>query len=97
MRALPIVLLFACTGESSVEKIPNTAPTVQITSHEDGAELQEGYSVQFRAQLSDDDNEFEVYQKDVGFVNPIIPVGPLLDDVEDCILDADHCYFVLSI
>ena len=47
--------------------------------------------------IIDDDNEFEVYQKDVGFVNPIIPVGPLLDDVEDCILDADHCYFVLII
>jgi hypothetical protein len=59
MRIISAVFLVACTGEAPIEKIPNTSPSVQITSHEDGIELQEGYSVQFRAQLSDDDNEFE--------------------------------------
>ena len=39
----------------------------------------------------------EVYQRDIGFANPNIPCGPLFDDVEDCILDPNHCYFALII
>ena len=60
MRYLSILsLLCACTGENVLEKQQNIAPTITIQSHSDGAEILEGYLESFRAQVSDDDNDFD--------------------------------------
>ena len=59
MRLFGIMpLIWACTGENILEKQANSIPTIVITSHSDGAELQDGYIENFRAAVSDDDNEF---------------------------------------
>ena len=52
-------LLFACTSDNVIDKQTNVAPTILITSHSDGVELQDSYSESFRAVVSDDDNEFD--------------------------------------
>ena len=49
---LTSILLFACRSEDGV-KIYNSQPQVSITSHGDGSELQDGYSVLFIGQVSD--------------------------------------------
>ena len=47
--------LFACSEQSVVAK--NAPPAAEITSHEDGATAQEGYSVLLRGSASDPDND----------------------------------------
>ena len=60
LGALGLVsLLLACEGDTVIEKMDNTAPTVLIVSHSDGASLQEGYIVSFRATASDDNDAVE--------------------------------------
>ena len=59
---LSSVLLFACTGENVIEKQENAAPTITILSHSDGTETLKATSI-FRAQVSDDDNQFEELKK----------------------------------
>ena len=61
-KALLFLSLVACSNENIIEKQQNLAPTVLIISHGDGAEIQEGYPEQFRASVSDDDNQFEDLQ-----------------------------------
>ncbi len=61
-KVLPILFLVACSNENIIEKQQNQAPTVLIVSHGEGAVIQEGYVEQFRASVSDDDNEFEELQ-----------------------------------
>ncbi len=59
MRYLPLFpILFACSGENIIEKQQNSAPIITIPSHTDGAEILEGYVASFRAQVSDEDNDF---------------------------------------
>jgi len=53
-----IFFLAACGGESVIEKQPNTAPLIQIMSHSDGIEVQDGYVENFRAVVSDDDDGY---------------------------------------
>mgnify|MGYP006105959509 CR=1 FL=1 len=48
----------ACTGENIIGKQENSAPSIIIQSHSDGVELQGGVLEEFRAQVSDDDNDF---------------------------------------
>ena len=52
-----VLSLLAC-NESVIEKQDNTAPTILIGSHSPDAEILEGYIESFRANVSDDDNEF---------------------------------------
>ena len=47
-----LALLAACTPETS-QKALNSAPTIEILSHSDGSQLQEGASVEFFAMASD--------------------------------------------
>lgn len=58
MRGLFFLFSLACTSESVIDKQENSAPVILIGSHSDGAEILEGYIESFRAQVSDDDNEF---------------------------------------
>ena len=58
MRHLLLLSSIACTGESVIDKQENSAPVILIGSHADGAEILEGYTESFRAQVSDDDNDF---------------------------------------
>lgn len=51
-------LFWACSGESVLEKQENISPIVMIASHSEGVEVQDGYVENFRATVSDDDNEF---------------------------------------
>ena len=53
---LSLPLLVACTGENVLEKQENSAPTVLIVSHSDGASVQDGYIENFRATVADDDD-----------------------------------------
>ena len=41
--SLLTLLLFGCTSDNVIEKQENTAPTVLIVSHSDGAEVQDGF------------------------------------------------------
>ena len=56
---LPLLPLAACTATESEPKQFNNAPTVEIQSHSDGAELEEGVETDFYAMVSDlnDPNE----------------------------------------
>ena len=60
-RILYITLMCtaACGNENVIEKQENLSPTIIILSHADGAGILEGYVESFRAQVSDDDNEFD--------------------------------------
>ena len=58
MHLIPIALTIACGGESVIEKQPNTAPLIQIMSHADGIEVQDGYVENFRAVVSDDEDAY---------------------------------------
>ena len=60
-RLLPFGLLYvtACGSDNVIDKQENTAPTITIMSHGDGAEVQDGFVEYFRAAVSDDDNEFD--------------------------------------
>ena len=59
--ALSIVLL-ACSNDTVIETKKNSAPSILIVSHSNGAEVQDGYVEYFRATVSDDDNEFDELQ-----------------------------------
>ena len=50
---LPLLLLSACTTSEIEPKQFNNAPTIEIQSHSDGAELEEGVEIQFYATVSD--------------------------------------------
>jgi hypothetical protein len=56
---LPLLALAACTAIETETKQFNNAPTVEIQSHSDGAELEEGVETDFYAMVSDlnDPNE----------------------------------------
>ena len=54
-KLLPFGLLYMTACRSETDKQENTAPTITITSHGDGAEVQEGFVESFRAVVSDDD------------------------------------------
>lgn len=42
-------------------------------------------------------SEFEeIYQQEVEFANPLIPIGPMFEDSSD-VLDPDHCYIAFRI
>ena len=42
-------------------------------------------------------SEFEeIYQQDVEFANPLIPIGPMFED-SSSVLDPDHCYIAFRI
>ena len=58
MHLIPIAVTIACGGESVIEKQPNTAPLIQIMSHSDGVEVQDGYVENFRAVVSDDEDAY---------------------------------------
>lgn len=58
MHLIPIALIIACGGESVIEKQSNTAPLIQIMSHSDGIEVQDGYIENFRAVVSDDEDAY---------------------------------------
>ena len=62
MRIFFPTILLACTGENIIDKQSNSAPTILISSHSDGAEIQEGYITSFRAIVADDNNEFSDLQ-----------------------------------
>ena len=49
----------ACGNENVIEKQENLPPSIIVLSHADGVGILEGYMESFRAQVSDDDNEFE--------------------------------------
>ena len=49
----------ACRSDNVIEKQENTAPTITITSHNDGAEVRDGFVESFRAAVSDADNDFD--------------------------------------
>ena len=57
-----LMLLIACGDETGVKEIPNSLPDAQIQSHSDGTSFQEGYEVQFYAQVSDQNHENEELQ-----------------------------------
>lgn len=46
------IALSACTSDKGVT-VYNTDPSADITSHEDGADLLEGYDIIFRGSVSD--------------------------------------------
>ena len=50
-RLLPFGLLYvtACGSDNVIDKQENTAPTITIMSHGDGAEVQDGFVEYFRA------------------------------------------------
>ena len=48
-----------CNNDSVLEKQENKFPNIVIVSHNDGAQLQDGYAEQFRATVSDDDDAFD--------------------------------------
>ena len=50
--------MLGSTGESVIDKQENSAPTVLLVSHSDGVEVEEGYVENFRATVSDDNDDF---------------------------------------
>ena len=50
-------LLWACVGESVLEKQENIAPMALIVSHSDGVEVLDGYIENFRATITDEDHD----------------------------------------
>ena len=46
VMVLSIALLFSC-GEQTIKEVPNSLPTVQIQSHGDNSEFDDGYEIQF--------------------------------------------------
>jgi formylglycine-generating enzyme required for sulfatase activity len=56
-----LTLIFAC-GEQTIKEVPNSLPTVQIQSHGDNSAFDDGYEVQFYAQVSDQNHENEELQ-----------------------------------
>lgn len=57
--SLVAMLLISCSGENVIDKNQNSPPTIMIMSHSSGVEVLEGYTENFRAIVSDDDNEFD--------------------------------------
>ena len=55
------LLILAC-GEQTIKDVPNSLPTVQIQSHGDNSEFDDGYEIQFYAQVSDQNHENEELQ-----------------------------------
>lgn len=58
MHYLLVLFSLACTGEQVIDKQENSAPLILISSHAEGSQILEGYIESFRAQVSDDDDEF---------------------------------------
>lgn len=54
---LPSLLGIACDSSTTVEKIQNIPPAVNIQSHSDAAEFLEGEEIQFYAKVSDQTDE----------------------------------------
>ena len=52
------VIVFGCGQEQIIEKIENLPPQILITSHTTESMIIEGFDTEFRASVSDDDNEF---------------------------------------
>ena len=53
-----LLYVTACGSDNVIDKQENSAPSIIIMSHGDGAEVQDGFVEYFRATVSDDDNEF---------------------------------------
>ena len=51
-------MLFGCGQEQIIEKIENLPPQILITSHTTESMIVEGFDTEFRASVSDDDNDF---------------------------------------
>ncbi len=58
LRLLFLMSTIACGQEQIIEKIENLPPQILITSHTNESVLVEGFEAEFRASVSDDDNEF---------------------------------------
>ena len=50
--------LLGCGQEQIIEKIENLPPQILITSHTNESMITEGFETEFRASVSDDDNEY---------------------------------------
>jgi hypothetical protein len=59
---LTMLIIAGCTGDNVIEKQDNSAPIINITSHGETNEIQEGFLEQFRAQVSDENHDFEELQ-----------------------------------
>jgi len=64
-----IPLLAACGGDTSIVEVPNTEPTVSVTSPPNGSEYDEGTLVAFAAMVDDDrdanDELYLLWQSDI--------------------------------
>ena len=82
---LTAVVFLACSSEEAV-KVHNSTPTVAITSHADGETFQDGYNVQFFAQVQDDNHESAslkvAWYSDVRTLCP--EQSPTIDGVSQC-------------
>lgn len=58
MLSLLSFLLLGCGQEQIIEKQKNLPPQILITSHTSESMLVEGFDTEFRASVSDDDNEY---------------------------------------
>ena len=80
---LPCVL--ACASEEAV-KVYNSTPTVTITSHSGTEVFQDGYTVNFQAQVQDDNHETSslevVWSSNTRTLCPASP--PTADGVSQC-------------
>ena len=54
---MTIALLILACSEQTIKDVPNSLPTVQIQSHGDNFEFNDGYDIQFYAQVSDQNHE----------------------------------------
>lgn len=60
MRGIGILpLLVACVSDNIIEKQDNVEPTILITSHSDGVEVEDGYVESFRATAADEDHDLD--------------------------------------
>ncbi len=58
MRGIGMIpFLIACASDNIIEKQDNALPTILITSHSDGVEVQDSYIETFRATASDEDHD----------------------------------------
>ena len=58
MRGIGMMpFLMACASDNIIEKQDNVLPTILITSHSDGVEVQDSYIETFRATAADEDHD----------------------------------------
>ena len=85
LHLLWLPYVFACASEEAV-KVYNSTPTVTITSHSETGEFQDGYTVNFQAQVQDDNHEKTslevVWSSNTRTLCPASP--PTADGVSQC-------------